>query len=42
MWVAPSIALFVACLATIANVKGGYVDYDPTHNKVFKGRHSKD
>ena len=42
MWVAPSVAVLVGCLATIANVKGGYVHYDPTHNKVFTDRHDKD
>ena len=41
MWVAPSVAVLVGCLATIANVKGGYVHYDPTHNKVFTDRHDK-
>ena len=35
---APSIALTIACIATIVNVKKGYVDYDPTHNKVFARR----
>ena len=39
MWVFPSVALLIAALATIVNVKGGYVDYDPTHNKLFKDRH---
>ena len=39
VWVGPSIALLIACLATITNVKKGYVDYDPTHNKLFTGRH---
>ena len=24
---------------TIANVKGSYVSYDHTHNKLFKDRH---
>ena len=36
MWVAPSVACLVGCLAVIVNVKGGYIDYDPTHNQLFK------